>query len=79
MPSIVKWMAATLPASIVPFAVSSGTSVIHLSHVVVIRSSSMPTAAAIIGTVAPQASTSMSVCSRIGVKCGGRPMPISSS
>ena len=62
-----------------PLAVVIGVSVTHLSQVVVISSSSMPTACAIIGTVAPHAMMRMSGCSSSGRKSGGRPMPISSS
>ena len=39
----------------------------------------MPTACAIIGTVAPHAMISSSGISSRGVNDGGRPMPISSS
>ena len=49
-----------------PLAVVIGTSVTHLSQVVVISSSSMPTACAIIGTVAPHAIVRMSGCSSMG-------------
>ena len=79
MPLMVKRMAATAPGSMTPLAVVIGLSVTHFSHVVVIGSSSMPTAWAIIGTVAPHDMIRMSVCSSKGVNSGGRPMPISSS
>ena len=79
MPLMVKRMAATSPGLITPLAVVMGLSVTHFSQVVVISSSSMPTAWAIIGTVAPHDMTRMSVCSSRGVNSGGRPMPISSS
>ena len=72
-------IAATLPGSITPLAVLRGVSVTHFSQVVVMSSSSMPTAWAIIGTVAPQAMISSSGSSSSGVNDGGRPMPISSS
>ncbi len=79
MPLMVKRMAATAPGSMVPLAVVIGSGVTHFSQVVVMRSRSMPTAWAIIGTVAPHDMTRMSVCSSNGVNSGGRPMPISSS
>ena len=76
---MVNRMAATSPGLITPLAVVMGRSVTHFSQVVVISSSSMPTAWAIIGTVAPHDMTRMSVCSSRGTNSGGRPMPISSS
>ena len=79
MPLTVKRMAATSPGWITPLAVVMVVSVTHFSQVVVISSSSMPTAWAIIGTVAPHDMTRMSVCSSSGTYSGGRPMPISSS
>ena len=57
---MVNRTAATWPASITPLTVLRSVGVTHLSQVVVISSSSMPAAWAIIGTVAPQANTSMS-------------------
>ena len=62
-----------------PLAVLRSVGVTHLSHVVVISSSMMPAACAIIGTVAPQAKTRMSGFSSIGRYSGGLPMPISRS
>src|SRR5438477_139348 len=65
-------MAATSPGWITPFAVLISWSVTHLSHVVVISSSSIPTACAIIGTVAPHAMVRISGCSSIARYSGGR-------
>ena len=79
MPLMVNRMAATQPGSMRPLAVLTRWSVTHFSQVVVISSSSMPTAWAIMGTVAPHDMTRMSVCSSRGTNSGGRPIPISSS
>ena len=76
---MVNRMAATWPGSIRPLAVVMGRSVTHFCQVEVISSSSTPTAWAIIGTVAPQDMTRMSVCSSRGMNSGGLPIPISSS
>ena len=62
-----------------PLAVLRSSAVTHFSQVVVISSSSMPAACAIIGTVAPHAMISSSGISSSGVNSGERPMPISSS
>ena len=53
--------------------------VTHFSQVVVISSSMMPAACAIIGTVAPHAKINTSRFSSIGLNSGSRPMPISTS
>ena len=76
---MVNRTAATLPAGITPLTVVRSVGETHLSHVVVISSSSIPAAWAIIGTVAPHANTRMSRFSSSGVKSGSRPMPISNS
>ncbi len=78
-PLIVNRIAATFPASMTPLTVLRSSGVTHFSHVVVMSSSSMPAACAIIGTVAPQAMISRSGISSSGVNSGERPMPISSS
>ncbi|CNJ58688.1 Uncharacterised protein [Mycobacterium tuberculosis] len=64
---------------ITPLAELRSVGVTHLSQVVVISSSMMPAACAIIGTVAPHAKISMSRSSSIGLNSGSRPMPISNS
>ena len=76
---MVNRTAATLPAGITPLTVLRSVGVTHLSQVVVISSSSMPAAWAIIGTVAPQANTSIELFASIGLNSGSRPMPISIS
>ena len=60
-----------------PLAVLRSSGVTHFSQVVVISSSMMPAAWAIIGTVAPQANTRMSEFSSIAVYSGGLPIPLS--
>jgi hypothetical protein len=76
---IVNRTAATFPGSMMPLADLRSVGVTHLSHVVVISSSMMPAARAIIGTVAPQANTSISGFSSNGRYPGGLPIPISNS
>src|SRR5256885_323967 len=67
-------MAATCPGSIVPLADGTGLSGTHFSQGVVMSSSSMPTASAIIGTVPPHAMTRISGISRGEVSSGRRPV-----
>ena len=67
MPLMVKRMAATLPGSMVPFAVVMAVGVTHFSQVEVMASSSTPRAWAIIGTVPPHDMARISVCSSMGV------------
>lgn len=76
---MVNRTAATCPGLITPLTVLRSVGVTHLSQVVVISSSMMPAAWAIIGTVAPHAKISMLESSSIGLYSGSRPMPISTS
>ena len=62
-----------------PLADLRSVGVTHFSYVVVISSSMMPAACAIIGTVPPQANTRMSGVSNIAFFSGGLPIPISRS
>ena len=75
MPLMVKWMAATSPGLIVPFTVVIAFGVTHFSQVIVMSSSSMPAACAIIGTVAPQDMTRMSGFSSSAWNSGRLPDP----
>src|SRR6476659_9817180 len=62
---MVNRTAATLPAEMTPFADARSVGVTHFSYVVVISSSMMPAACAIMGTVPPQAKTRISGVSSI--------------